>query len=78
MEVRGSQRLFKMMHPFNSPFAQSISPIVHCKLPVERRLQPQPDVGCCGRGVTFFDEDDLAHVSRMVEDAIADLPRRLN
>jgi hypothetical protein len=26
----------------DSPFAQSISHIVHFKLPVERRLQPQP------------------------------------
>jgi hypothetical protein len=32
---------------------------------------PQPDVGCCGRGVTFMDDDDLEHVSRMVDELTA-------
>jgi hypothetical protein len=27
---------------------------------------PTPDVGCCTRGVTFYDDDDFAHVSEMV------------
>jgi hypothetical protein len=33
--------------------------------------QAAPDLGCCHR-VTFFDDDDFAHVSNMVEQLDAD------
>jgi hypothetical protein len=37
-----------------------------CKGLLNRRLDP--DGACCERGVTFIDEDDFDHVSRMVDE----------
>jgi hypothetical protein len=34
--------------------------------------QAAPDLGCCHRGVTFFDDDDFAHVSKMVDQLAAE------
>jgi len=34
--------------------------------------RPDPDYGCCERGVTFIDEDDFAHVSAMVDELTAE------